>query len=1380
MTITSSIPTKGKIKHNENSSSDISSSSENSSSESSNVSSSISSSSSSQDSSSSSSEISSSSNSSSEEPPEAEDGSVVYYGIPTSEIIIDVHILNPKQYEILSFTLNAYKYQSYQFQDGSDSENLYLKLFLPQASGYASYSIDAIKYIDGTITKDVNMSEASKTVKVGVTYETIPTANLESETIGYDGYSSSIYLSDLSNLVVDGGFESTIYNSYSTKVASKVLALGDNDISFSDLEMDSSYKIKLTASCDILDGNGLTKLVIYEGSFKTKQGLSIETLTPTKTDVSYSINSKIQDLVVDSVSIIDSNGDKVAAGVGKTGTITGLLTNATYKLKVGYTYGTHSGFVSQDFTTLSNTAPSFSFKNVTPSKTAVSFGYAFVDSDSIGKIDSISINDGGSTLAKAVVTNPDGNSFVELQSNHEYKLQCAYSYDLGDGGGRTSKSFDYTFRTGAKIAPVVVIQNVDAGQESATFEVATTDDDAICSIESITLNKDGAVNKTASDTTVRTFTGLLSNNAYEIDIKYSYDLNDGTGKVTKTATKSFNTLSKAIPAVLINDVTPTQTSASFSISKTDTDKVLSVKSVGLFKGDTQVEIADSTDITSFTGLLSNTTYTIKVAYTYNLNDGKGIVSDISSESFTTVAKTAPTISFENLTKGETSISGDVTVNDVDSIISLGDVELDNNGTSVGTTSSTTFSFSSLSAYTQYSLKVPYSYDLNDGTGVHKDTLAKDIKTDPHFALTATTIINTSAVSEGDTIVLQATLDNPQKATATSVEVNGKTYAVSTASTTSKIRVEIVDEGQFKGGDTELKINSISLSLDSESYEVSSDANNKGNIFVNGKITFKKASFARKLEDGTYQESGWFLKSEQMYLYLTFNNPTGYTIDSVTYDSATTTPTAVTSAQIVDVDHVAIAYEGTIYNNQQSKGIYGVTYSNQYVSAKTLANIEMARAYRCISDDVKNVTLASDLLNCDDGYYYKLQNDIDLKGTEWAGGELDGVFDGDNHTISNMSVVATFADTNKNFGLFQKAQGAIFDTTVKDGLYMVTMTNSGSSNYTVRYGAIAGTSDWEWLSINCAKAEDCSFEMTTASGYSALIGGIVGDGSYSSINSCSSSGSINGCDWVGGIVGQAYYSTISSCVSSCSVSGENSVGGVVGYLFSSSLSSCASSSSINTSSNGGGIAGQSCSSFVSLSTYSGSLFGGNTLGGIVGYQSDGSVSYCASFGSINGGENGYNFGGIVGYQGNGSVSSSFSSTSIVCKGYNAGGIVGCSNGSSISLCVSSGSISCSSNRCGGIAGELNGVATLSSCLAINCPTTSLYGIIGMKNSNSTISSSYYSPSGLNSDYGIKIEDNSLLTAEWFKKTLGLDSTVWDLTNVDVPNGKLPTLKGLPTA
>ena len=93
-----------------------------------------------------------------------------YYAMKNEDIYIHIHLSNPDEFEILSFTLNGKKYSSNMFEYGSDLETLILKYNVGDVNGLQEYTIDAIKYIDGEKIKDVRM-EGDQTVKVYVNDE---------------------------------------------------------------------------------------------------------------------------------------------------------------------------------------------------------------------------------------------------------------------------------------------------------------------------------------------------------------------------------------------------------------------------------------------------------------------------------------------------------------------------------------------------------------------------------------------------------------------------------------------------------------------------------------------------------------------------------------------------------------------------------------------------------------------------------------------------------------------------------------------------------------------------------------------------------------------------------------------------------------------------------------------------------------------------------------------------------------------------------------------------------------------------------------------------------------------------------------------------------
>lgn len=82
----------------------------------------------------------------------------MYVAKSGEKVHITIHFDNPKQYEILSFTINGIKYGSHMFLQGSNMENLTVEYDIPaDADGLLECSIDAIKYVDGTQIKDVKI-----------------------------------------------------------------------------------------------------------------------------------------------------------------------------------------------------------------------------------------------------------------------------------------------------------------------------------------------------------------------------------------------------------------------------------------------------------------------------------------------------------------------------------------------------------------------------------------------------------------------------------------------------------------------------------------------------------------------------------------------------------------------------------------------------------------------------------------------------------------------------------------------------------------------------------------------------------------------------------------------------------------------------------------------------------------------------------------------------------------------------------------------------------------------------------------------------------------------------------------------------------------------
>jgi hypothetical protein len=304
-----------------------------------------------------------------------------------------------------------------------------------------------------------------------------------------------------------------------------------------------------------------------------------------------------------------------------------------------------------------------------------------------------------------------------------------------------------------------------------------------------------------------------------------------------------------------------------------------------------------------------------------------------------------------------------------------------------------------------------------------------------------------------------------------------------------------------------------------------------------------------------------------------------------------------------------------------------------------------------------------------GKHFRLVTDIDLK--ELAGsvfhpvGLFSGVFDGDGHTIANLTLVITGAEDTSGsdvivgMGLFGSIQGP--DAAVEDlGLVnpevrptftcpkrlwcvgaLAGQVWSGSiRNCYVTGGQVQGE---RWVGglvgSNSGTVSDCHAScvvqpgpqrpLPTAPGQLGKresFGGLAGD-TYGAISNCWSGGNVSGDHDIGGLVGQCRRPvTISQCHAMADVTGQICVGGLVG------------------------VCKKGCTVTDCFAT--GSVSGVQQTGGLVGCH-EGDVSRCYSTGSVSGLSD--FIGGLVGLNG-GTIWASWAGGN-VSGGDGVGGLAG---------------------------------------------------------------------------------------------------------------------------
>ena len=165
----------------------------------------------------------------------------------------------------------------------------------------------------------------------------------------------------------------------------------------------------------------------------------------------------------------------------------------------------------------------------------------------------------------------------------------------------------------------------------------------------------------------------------------------------------------------------------------------------------------------------------------------------------------------------------------------------------------------------------------------------------------------------------------------------------------------------------------------------------------------------------------------------------------------------------------------------------------------------------------------------------------------------GVFDGNNHTISNLTIdTSQSAVLNTHLGLFnQVAESAVVSNLTVTNAYMDQVSNIAGGISAVNYGLIDNCqfsghiasgflthSHGGITGINCGLITNSSSDMDLFS--YGVAGGICGCNT-GSVLSCSSSGIIKGTESIGGIAGanglpnsDEYYGVIENCISDADV------------------------------------------------------------------------------------------------------------------------------------------------------------------------------------------------------------------------------------------------------
>jgi len=360
-----------------------------------------------------------------------------------------------------------------------------------------------------------------------------------------------------------------------------------------------------------------------------------------------------------------------------------------------------------------------------------------------------------------------------------------------------------------------------------------------------------------------------------------------------------------------------------------------------------------------------------------------------------------------------------------------------------------------------------------------------------------------------------------------------------------------------------------------------------------------------------------------------------------------------------------------------------------------------------------------------GVYTKLACDPNLAGRPYTtaviapdtstdygyqGTSFTGVFDGDGHVVSNLTIDTAGAG-NDHLGLFGEIEGAVKNL----GMENVIITGGTGSDF---LGGLCGKNDYGTIT-------NCYANSSVTGGES--LGGLYGHSSYGTINNCYATGSITGASLLGGLCGNSWRGTIINCYATGAVTGDSSLGGLCGNNSDGTITNCYATGAVNGDNICGGLCGSNSGS-ISDCNATGLVTGGSTLGGLCGHNTSGTITNCYAAGAVTGDGS---LGGLCGY--NHSTITNCYATGAVTGTDNSdylGGLCGKQYRGTITNCYAAGAVTGGdeSERLGGLCG-FNESSTIANCYAAG-PVIGgdnsqyLGGLCGYNNSSDTITNCFW--------------------------------------------------------
>ena len=659
-------------------------------------------------------------------PNESATADVDYFSDPNEDIMIHVKFFNPDGQSILRLTLNDVVYQTFQFQDGSDSETIIIKLNSGAEPGIRDITIDEIKYVENNTNqiKDA-IFDGQRTIRFGVTHQDIPEVDILDSTIDLNTLSLELLIEDTMALI-NLDEQPILFELFNNgeRVKEKELTLGSQTINIENLKFNSDYTYKISAVFDRIDGLGLSQVTLIEDSIKTAQILEIAEINPSHTSVNIEIDTMADTLSSTPPGISLYLGEDLiqAMDLGDIVKFDELLSDTLYTVRLSYEYLLEDEVVEltieDAFSTLAYIPPRLENIQLDISQTSVEVEFETNDPNDLTLNTVIEVYENQEKVNSEV-----SSSLISgLLANTNYTLQITLNYDLNDGKGMQSSLFKESFTTNSYASPSVSISNVVSLREGVQFALNVSDPNQLGEIKKLEIISEGEVFKLVTAASI---------------------LDEGQTVLTLEELSAFDGKEgrKAYIAVdgIVYDVTASprwkdgihNNDSSIRAGNDLTREINEISPHGkrVLDGVPIVGVLGTNILKTISNLNSNQEYILKVTYEYDLKDGEEPQLIILESTFETLSSKTPILNISVSSISFHQVNVGISVLDEDNLGRIKTIRVfDGEALLKNLPNTPSQMVTELLADRNYTLEVIYEFDLNEGNGLETVSQSYNFKT----------------------------------------------------------------------------------------------------------------------------------------------------------------------------------------------------------------------------------------------------------------------------------------------------------------------------------------------------------------------------------------------------------------------------------------------------------------------------------------------------------------------------------------------------------------------------------------------------------------------------------------------------------------------------